>query len=255
MARLRDPASGCPWDIEQDFRSIAPFTIEEAYEVADAIERENADDLRDELGDLLFQVVYHAQMAEEAGSFTFKDVNQAICEKLLRRHPHVFGDEIIADSEAQTVAWENHKAREREDKGVTRESVLDGITNGLPALMRALKLGARASSAGFDWPDVTGVMDKLREEVAELEEVLEMDHDKEEEEVGDLLFSIVNLCRHRAIDPEAALRKGNAKFEMRFRDLENRLQVQGKSASDTSIDKLESIWQEVKRDQAKHSSK
>ncbi|MGI9263666.1 MAG: nucleoside triphosphate pyrophosphohydrolase [Gammaproteobacteria bacterium] len=248
MARLRDPDSGCPWDVKQDFRSIAPFTIEEAYEVADAIDRDDFDDLRDELGDLLFQVVYHARMAEESGAFNFDDVTQAICSKLVRRHPHVFGEGVVADAEAQTVEWERHKAREREEKGVSHESALDGITRGMPALARALKLGSRASTTGFDWPDVSGVVDKLREEVTELEEVLGKDLNREEEEIGDLLFSIANLCRHRGIDPETALRRGNSKFESRFRELESRLRTMGKSADETSIEELEHIWQSVKRD-------
>jgi ATP diphosphatase len=246
MVRLRDPETGCPWDIRQDFRSIAPYTIEEAYEVADAIERGDLKDLCEELGDLLFQIVYHARMAEEKGAFSFNDVNATICDKLVRRHPHVFGDEVIADAEAQTIAWEGHKARERHDKGVPATSVLDGISGGLPALLRASKLGARAASVGFDWPDVSGVMAKIREEIAELEEVLERDRDKEEEEIGDLLFSIVNLCRHRKIDAEAALRRGNKKFEARFRELEFQLNSMGKNASETSIEELESLWQKVK---------
>lgn len=247
MARLRDPQTGCPWDIRQDFRSIAPYTLEEAYEVADAIERGDLDDLRDELGDLLFQVVYHARMAEENDAFSFDDVNEAICDKLIRRHPHVFGAEVITDAKAQTIAWEAHKARERQEKGAPVTSALDGISGGLPALSRASKLGARASSVGFDWPGVSGVMDKLHEELVELEEVLEKDRDREEEEIGDLLFCIVNLCRHREIDAEAALRRGNNKFETRFRKLESQLASMGKNATDMSIDELESLWQCAKR--------
>ena len=247
MARLRDPQTGCPWDIEQNFRSIAPFTVEEAYEVADAIERGDLGDLREELGDLLFQVVYHARMAEEAGAFSFDDVREAICDKLVRRHPHVFGEEVIADARAQTVAWEAHKAKERQDRNKSATSALDGISGGLPALMRAAKLGARARSVGFDWPDISGVMEKLREEIRELEEVLEKDRDREEEEIGDLLFSVVNLCRHREIDAETALRRGNRKFETRFRALELQLRSMGKTAANTSIEDLEALWQSVKR--------
>jgi len=246
MARLRDPQTGCPWDIKQDFKSIAPFTLEEAYEVADAIERGDLNDLREELGDLLFQVVYHARMAEESGAFSFDDVNEAICDKLIRRHPHVFGEEVIADAKAQTIAWEAHKTRERQEKGETATSALDGISGGLPALSRASKLGARASSVGFDWPDISGVMDKFHEEVVEFEEVLEKDREREEEEIGDLLFCIVNICRHREIDAEAALRRGNNKFEARFRELESQLASMKKNAADMNIDELESLWEGVK---------
>jgi len=246
MVRLRNPETGCPWDIRQDFRSIAPYTIEEAYEVADAIERGDLEDLCEELGDLLFQVVYHARIAEEKGAFSFNDVSQAICDKLVRRHPHVFGEEVVADAEAQTIAWEGHKARERHNKGSPTASALDGISGGLPAFLRASKLGAQAGSVGFDWPDLSGVMEKVREEIVELEEVLENDPNKDEEEIGDLLFSIVNLCRHRKIDAETALRRANNKFDARFRELERQLSTTGKDAADTSIEELESLWQNAK---------
>ncbi len=248
MVRLRDPDGGCPWDIQQDFRSIAPFTIEEAYEVADAIEREDMDDLCEELGDLLFQVVYHARMAEEQGAFSFDDVDVAIRDKLIRRHPHVFGDERITDAEAQTIAWETHKSRERIAKGDDTQSVLDQIPAGLPALIRAGKLGKKAASVGFDWPDISGVVDKIREEVMEFEEVIGGDASREEEELGDLLFAVVNLCRHRDVDPEAALRRSNRKFDSRFRRVEAALAEQGREARDSSIQDLEALWQQAKQE-------
>ena len=248
MARLRHPEHGCPWDIQQTFQTIAPYTIEEAYEVADAIEREDLEGLRDELGDLLLQVVYHARMAEESGAFRFDDVVEAICRKMIRRHPHVFGDETVADASAQTEAWERLKAQEREQGRDQQEdqSHLAGIARGLPALMRAGKLGRRAAAAGFDWPDLEGVIAKLHEELAELESELD-DDVRMEEEVGDLLFTVVNLCRHRGLDPERALRRSNARFERRFRAMETALARSGKSVSDADADQLDAAWQEVKR--------
>jgi ATP diphosphatase len=249
MTRLRDPEGGCPWDRQQDFHSIAPYTIEEAYEVADAIARSDPDALKDELGDLLFQVVFHARMAEEQGLFAFDDVSAAISAKMERRHPHVFGSSEIASAEAQTAAWEEHKAAERRvracNAGVA-ESVLDGIALALPALLRAVKLQGRAARIGFDWPKVRPVIDKLNEEIAELEAELDRGAERErlEDEIGDLLFSAANLARKLDIDAEAALRHANAKFERRFRRVEA-LAAERQTGSD--LDALEALWQEVKR--------
>jgi len=245
MARLRHPESGCPWDLEQDFHSIAPYTVEEAFEVADAIAREDMGDLRDELGDLLFQVVYHARMAEELGAFRFRDVLDAICEKMVRRHPHVFGDEEIADASAQTRAWEAHKAAERVQRGDLRTSGLDGIPRGLPALARAQKLGRKAARVGFDWEDAGGVMHKLDEELDELRKARQGQGDVEEE-IGDLLFTVVNLCRHEGVDAEGALRRASVKFERRFRALEAAVAESGRSLDEMDIAALEAIWQAVK---------
>ena len=219
MARLRSPDGGCPWDREQTFATIAPYTIEEAYEVADAIERGNPEDLCDELGDLLFQVVFHARLAQEAGQFEFVDVVGAICDKLTRRHPHVFGDERIANSADQSRAWEEHKKREQAAEAT---SILDGITSGLPALSRAAKVGRRAGSVGFDWPDWRGARAKVDEELGELDAIGPgSEHAAElQAELGDVLLAIVNLARHLGVDPESALRSSNARFERRFRHLE-----------------------------------
>jgi len=245
MARLRDPDCGCPWDVEQDFHSIAPYTVEEAFEVADAIARDDMGELCDELGDLLFQVVYHARMAEEVGAFHFDDVLDAICTKMVRRHPHVFADAEIADAGAQTRAWERHKAAERIERGDHRTSRLDGIPRGMPALARAQKLGRRAAAAGFDWDDIHGVMDKLEEELAELRDARRGRGDVEDE-IGDLLFTIVNLCRHEGIDAEGALRQANVKFEGRFRALEDRVAESGDVLEKMDGDALEGVWQAVK---------
>src|SRR5947209_18389108 len=214
MTRLRDPAQGCPWDREQDFATIAPYTIEEAYEVADAIERGDMAALKDELGDLLFQVVFHARMAEELGLFGFDDVVEAIAEKMERRHPHVFGDVKIASVTAQNEAWEAHKAAERHASGGA-ESVLDGVALALPALLRAAKISRRAARIGFDWPDAGPVMEKVLEEIAELRTEIERAAEPAalEEELGDILFAVANLARKLDIDPEEALRRATAKFE------------------------------------------
>ncbi len=246
MARLRDPEGGCPWDREQDFTTIAPYTIEEAYEVADAISRNDMADLRDELGDLLFQVVFHARMAEEAGEFSFADVVQAIVEKMLRRHPHVFADEEVADAEAQTRAWEEHKAKERHAKGQLH-SLLDGVTLGLPALSRAQKLQKRAARAGFDWPEVGGVLDKIAEELDEVRaEIAAGDQAALQGEIGDLLFACVNLARYAGVDPETALRGTNEKFERRFRYIEEALRRQGKALEQCSLEEMDNLWNEAK---------
>ena len=223
MAALRDPQGGCPWDLEQDFRSIAPYTLEEAYEVADAIERGNLDDLRDELGDLLLQVVFHAQMAREQGAFDFDDVVRGICDKLVRRHPHVFGGEAVASAAEQTEVWERLKAAEKAGRGTA--GLLDDVPVSLPSLTRAAKLGRRAARAGFDWPDPSGPRRKIDEELGELDEALSRERPagEIEGEFGDLLFSMVNWARHLGIDPEAALRRSNEKFLRRFRHIEGRL--------------------------------
>ena len=248
MRRLRAP-DGCPWDREQDFASIAPYTIEEAYEVADAIERRAWEELRDELGDLLLQVVYHAQMAEEAGLFDFDDVARGSADKMLRRHPHVFGDMAGVDSaEAQTVNWEAMKAAERAERGESRDSVLDGVAVGLPGLTRAVKLQGRAARVGFDWPGPRDVIAKLAEEAAELVEAVEgKDAEAREEEFGDLLFVVANLARHLKIDPEAAMRRVNAKFERRFREVERRLAERGRTPAESTLEEMDALWDAAKR--------
>jgi MazG family protein len=225
MARLRDREKGCPWDRQQDWVSIAPHTIEEAYELADAIARADPDAVRDELGDVLFQVVFQARIAEERGLFDFDAVARSIADKLERRHPHVFGDARIDTAEAQTVAWEQHKRAERAARG-QGTGALDGVTLGLPGLMRAMKLGSRAAKVGFDWPDVEGVLAKVREELDEVHAELG-DRQALHEELGDLLFAVAQSARHLGVDPEAALRDANAKFERRFRHMEAALACQG----------------------------
>jgi ATP diphosphatase len=243
MRRLRDPDTGCPWDIEQDFASIAPYTIEEAYEVADAIEREAWDELKGELGDLLLQSVYHTQMAEEAGMFSFDDVANAISDKMVARHPHVFGDESRNKSAEQQVQdWEKIKAAERAGKKET--GVLDGVAKGLPALTRALKLQNRAARVGFDWPSTDEVLDKIVEEAQELREV--QDADERFEEFGDLLFVMVNLGRHMGLDPEAALRATNAKFTRRFESIEAALAADGRTPKDSTLEEMDALWDAAK---------
>jgi ATP diphosphatase len=244
MARLRDPEHGCPWDLEQSFATIAPYTIEEAYEVADAIERGDIAALKDELGDLLLQVVFHARMAQETGFFGFEDVAAAIADKMERRHPHVFGDARIDSAAAQNEAWEAHKAAEREAAGGA-ESVLNGVALALPALMRAGKLSRRAARIGFDWPDARAVLPKIAEEISEIEAELDgaAFPGALEEEVGDLLFAAANLARKLDIEPETALRRATAKFERRFRALEVLAKQQGTSRD---LDALEALWRQVK---------
>ncbi len=247
MARLRDPERGCPWDVEQTFRTIAPYTVEEAHEVADAIEREDFDDLRDELGDLLFQVVFHARMAEEQSRFGFDDVAGAIADKLVRRHPHVFGDASFDNVEQQSANWEAIKAAERAEKGQADESVLDGVSRGLPALRRAVKLQKRAARVGFDWPDVDPVFDKLHEEAEELRAALANDDaDNIEEEIGDLLFAVTNLARKLDVDPGAALRRCNHKFERRFRTMEEMARDRAIDLADLDHDELEAVYEAAK---------
>ena len=281
MARLRDPDGGCPWDVEQTFATIAPHTIEEAYEVADAIERGDMGALRDELGDLLLQSVFHAQMARELGHFDFDDVARAISDKLVRRHPHVFGDEVVADSQAQTRAWERHKAAERDARGAerarasqvrraarktARASVLDGVAIALPALVRALKLQDRAARVGFDWNAPEDVLDKIEEEIAELRHEMDgarpsppdqvrgsarptKDDARLADELGDILFACANLARKLGMDPESVLRRGNAKFERRFHAMESLAARQGRRLEDLGLEGMEALWQSAKADE------
>ncbi len=254
MSRLRDPQVGCPWDVKQTFRTIAPYTIEEAYEVADAIERDDLKSLRDELGDLLFQVVFHSQMASEQAAFGFDDVVNAICDKMERRHPHVFGDAKIETAEAQTIAWDELKRRERAAKA---DSILADVPLGLPALTRANKLGKRAAEVGFEWPDTYGALDKVAEEIEEIRAELKGEPNGEpsgkpdlnaiSNEIGDLLFSLVNVCRYLKIDPETSLRHANAKFERRFRYIEERLQAQGKKPEEVTLEEMDVLWEEGKK--------
>ncbi len=245
MASLRDPETGCPWDLEQDFASIAPYTVEEAYEVADAIAREDFQALRDELGDLLFQVVFHAQMANEAGFFDFDDVAGTISDKMLRRHPHVFGTEEERAAGAQAGSWERIKAEERAARDDT--SALAGIAKALPALKRAQKLGKRASLVGFDWPDRAGVRAKIQEELEELEAAVDTRNQAAvEEEFGDLLFAVVNLARHLAVDPEKVLAAANFKFERRFRDMEQAIAADNREFAEQSLEALEQEWRAAK---------
>ncbi len=249
MRRLRDPQTGCPWDIEQDFASIAPYTIEEAYEVADAIERKAWDELKGELGDLLFQSVFHAQMAEEAGHFTFQDVVRAMCDKMVARHPHVFGDESRDKSaEQQTRDWETIKAAERAAKA--QRGTLDGVAANLPALLRAWKLQKRAARVGFDWPDASHVLDKIVEEAKELAQARDRKApDEIEEEFGDLLFVMANLARHLGVEPEAALRRANAKFIRRFAAIEGKLAARGRAPEDSDLAEMDTLWDEVKAEE------
>jgi MazG family protein len=244
MTRLRDRERGCPWDLEQDFATIAPYTIEEAYEVADAIERDDMAALRDELGDLLFQVVFHAQLAREAGAFDIGAVIEGICQKMWRRHPHVFGDANVATADEQTRQWEEHKRRERGKS----DSELDGVPRNLPALTRAAKLGRRAARVGFDWPDAAGALGKLDEEVAELKDAIGrgLDRRQIEAEIGDLLFCVTNVCRHLGVDPEGALRGSNAKFERRFRSVEQAVATSGRPLEAVDLVELDRLWELAK---------
>jgi len=246
MAKLRNPNGGCPWDLEQNFATIAPYTIEEAYEVADAIAKGDMDELKNELGDLLLQVVFHAQMAAEEKLFTFDDVAAAISEKMIRRHPHVFGDAEIKDAAAQTENWETIKAAERSKKKSDR--TLADVPAALPALLRAQKLQARAARVGFDWPDTRGVISKIKEELAEVEEALASGNKAHtEEEIGDLLFAVTNLARFVEADAETALRGTNQKFIRRFESVEDGLAAQGKNIKDATLDEMEALWNEAKK--------
>lgn len=259
MAALRTPGTGCPWDLEQDFASIAPYTIEEAYEVADAIARGDLVDLKDELGDLLLQVVFHARMAQEQGSFAFPDVVEAITTKLIRRHPHVFGDARDLSPAQVKALWGQIKAQEKADKVAAHRAaglpepaetrgLLAGVPAALPSLTRALKLQAKASTVGFDWNDARLVLDKIREETGEIDEALASgDKAAIQEEIGDLLFVVANLARHVEADPEACLAAANAKFERRFAGIEAALEKDGREPREASLEELEALWQEVKR--------
>ena len=245
MARLRDPDDGCPWDVKQDFASIAPYTVEEAYEVADAIERGDMDDLKDELGDLLLQVVFHARMAEEADLFAFGDVVEAIHDKMVRRHPHVFGEKTANGVSEVRESWEEIKASERAGKRSNSMGLLDDIPYGLPALLRAQKLTKRAARVGFDWPDVEGAWEKLDEELSELDDAV-INGGNVTEEVGDALFALVNVARKLGVDPEEALRATNAKFCKRFGHIESSLRDQGTDLASSSLEEMDRLWNEAK---------
>jgi MazG family protein len=242
MKALRTPGTGCPWDLEQSFETIAPYTIEEAYEVADAIARGSRSELCEELGDLLLQTVYHAQLAEEEGAFTFDDVVEAICRKMVRRHPHVFGEERARSAALAKGFWENMKAAER--KAEEPKGLLDSVPVALPALTRAVKLQAKAAKVGFDWPSVENVYDKIAEEIAELRAA---PAEAKTSEYGDLLFALANVARHLGIDPEAALREANQKFERRFRHIEERLGESGRTPVESNLEEMDGLWDEAKR--------
>ena len=260
MAALRDPETGCPWDKEQNFATIAPYTVEEAYEVADAIARDDLADLRDELGDLLLQVVYHARMAEEMGAFAFPDVVEAITRKLIRRHPHVFGDAEARAAGAAKGMWERIKAEEKLARAAARSSkaeaerppgLLDSVPAGLPAMIRAVRLQEKASTVGFDWNDPRAVLDKLAEEIGEIEAELTApvrEPERLEDEVGDLLFAVANLARHLKVDPDQALRRTNAKFMRRFASIETALAAKGRGPAEATLDEMEALWQAAKGD-------
>jgi nucleoside triphosphate diphosphatase len=254
MAALRTPGSGCPWDLEQNFATIAPYTIEEAYEVADAISRGDLDDLKDELGDLLLQVVFHARMADEQGSFALGDGVQAITEKLIRRHPHVFGDKAGLSTGQVNVQWDQIKAEEKAARAKAgkapapgRDGALAGVSPGLPALARALKLQQKAGKVGFDWNDPKAVLAKIHEEADEIAHELDAGHqDKVAGEIGDLLFAVLNLARHLDVEPESALRTTNLKFERRFAAIEDTLAAKGKKPTDASLAEMDALWDEAK---------
>lgn len=257
MAALRDPESGCPWDKEQSFATIAPYTVEEAHEVADAIARQDLEDLREELGDLLLQVAYHARLAEEIGAFDFGDVVEAVTAKMIRRHPHVFGDDDARSAGAAKGFWEKIKAEEKRERSARRKDgssiehgLLDSVPAGLPALSRAVKLQKKAATVGFDWNDPRLVLNKLREEIEEIEVELDrspMEPDRINDEIGDLLFAVANLARHTAVDPDHALRQANAKFMRRFEQIETSLTSAGRSLDDASLEEMEDLWQAAKR--------
>jgi MazG family protein len=259
MARLRDPENGCPWDVKQNFETIAPYTIEEAYEVADAIAREDMGGLKDELGDLLLQVVYHAQIASEQSRFVFADVVDAITRKMIRRHPHVFEDPSRRDEFMSTDLWDRIKAEEKAERGVDvgTQSVLDDVPVGMPGLTRAVKLQKRAAKVGFDWPDLGPVMAKVDEELLELRGAIgdgseSMPKAHIAEEFGDLLFVMANVARHLGVDPEAALRGANAKFVRRFRSIEAALEAQGRRPKDSTLEEMDALWDEAKKAEKKN---
>jgi len=250
MERLRDPVSGCPWDREQTFASISRHTIEEAYEVADAIQRNAMDELKDELGDLLFQVVFYTQMAREQSLFDFSDVVESICAKMIRRHPHVFADEKIDTADQQSQAWEKHKASERNSKKDKDKPVgqLNGVAQTLPALVRSTKLQKRAAEVGFDWPDIKGPLEKIHEELDEVKAEIRSADSKErlQAEIGDLLFSCVNLARHAKVDAESALHQANRTFETRYQAMESMLRSKGERMDDLDLNEMEQLWQQAK---------
>ncbi len=249
MAQLREPQNGCPWDIAQDFSTIAPYTLEEAYEVADAIERQQWQELPGELGDLLFQVVFHAQMGQEAQLFDFNTVVDSICHKMIRRHPHVFSDQSFSTEEEVLANWEEEKQKERREQGNQDSSILDAVTLGLPALKRAVKLQKKAAKVGFDWPEAEPIFDKIQEEIEEVREELaaeSLNPQALQEEIGDLLFAVVNLARHYRVDPEQALRGANQKFCKRFHYIEQKLQSQGETLEGASLSQMDDLWNEAK---------
>ena len=249
MEKLRDPNDGCPWDVKQDFTTIAPYTIEEAYEVADAIERGDMQDLREELGDLLLQVIFHAQMASEKNLFSFSDVVDTLSEKLVRRHPHVFASENVESEDQLNALWEAEKTREREKKTASKEtSALDGLTVSLPALIRSVKIQKKVARVGFDWTELKPVIEKVYEELAEVEEAIrDFGEEEQEEELGDLLFAVSNMARHMKVDAETALAKANTKFTRRFKLLESEIKAQGRRVEDVPLQELEDIWQAMKK--------
>lgn len=254
MQALRTPETGCPWDLVQTFETIAPYTIEEAYEVDEAIREGDRDALRDELGDLLLQTVFHARIAEEEGSFAFPDVVTSICEKMIRRHPHVFADATVEGADAQTAAWEQQKEQERARKAAQKgeiASALDDVTVGLPSLLRAVKLQKRAARVGFDWPETVQVLDKMQEESAELVDAFQNGEgqDRLKEEFGDLMFVMANLARHMKIDPEEALREANKKFERRFKGVEKKLDTLGKTPQQSDLQEMDALWDTVKAEE------
>jgi len=254
MSKLRDPNGGCPWDLEQTFETIAPHTVEEAYEVAEAIADNDMVELKSELGDLMFQVVFYSQMAKENGDFDFNSVIDAISEKMIHRHPHVFGDQEITSADAQTAAWEETKAAERAAKAkgnTAMPSALDGVAKTLPSMTRALKLQNRAARVGFDWPDIEPVYDKIAEELGELKDEVRLDSPKDRllDEFGDILFAVVNLGRHLQLDPETALASTNRKFTRRFQQVEKKLQSAGKDISNSDLLEMDKLWNEVKSEE------
>jgi MazG family protein len=258
MVRLRDPDTGCPWDVKQTFASIAPYTIEEAYEVADAVARHDIDGLKDELGDLLLQVVYHARMAQEQSEFAFADVVDAITRKMIRRHPHVFGDPSLKDEFLSNDLWERIKTEEKAERGQTRGSLLDDVPVGLAGLTRAVKLQKRAAKIGFDWPDLDPVLAKAEEEIAELKAAIaegddETSREHVAEELGDLLFVMANLARHLGVDPEAALRGANAKFVRRFASIETALADAGRKLEDSTLEEMDRLWDAAKESEKEKS--
>ncbi len=254
MARLRDPENGCPWDLKQSFETIIPHTLEEAYEVADAIEQGDFAEVRDELGDLLLQIVFYSQLAKEDQLFEFDHVVQSICEKLIRRHPHIFGDEIASDADEVLVNWEAIKQQERAAKGQHHDSILDSVPPSMPGLIRALKLQKKCSKVGFDWPDIIGAADKIAEEADEIAQAIQqpdgpIDEDHLAEELGDLMFATVNVIRHMKRDPETVMRQANRKFERRFRKVETLLKEQGLTPEEAGLELMDGLWDQAKLDE------